>query len=165
MFKSYFDSKCQIFFDSKLLSGSVSATEVEDYRNYFRMNEKAFNTLLQKIEPLLQRKNTTMRESLSVQERLTVTLRYLATGRNFEDLKFSVAMSPASISYAIVETCQALIHVLQEHIILQFWMNFVGLDEGAQDITFFNRNTLRRFRVIAFHCFKYLLLHWLHKVK
>lgn len=56
-----------------------------------------------------------MRKSISADERLAVTLRYLATGRYFEDLKFSAIMSPAVISQAVVETCEVLIFVLQEY--------------------------------------------------
>ena len=50
-----------------------------------------------------------------MKERLTVILRYLATGRNFEDLKFSAVMSPSSISVAIIEMCEVLIYVLQDY--------------------------------------------------
>ncbi|VEN41894.1 unnamed protein product [Callosobruchus maculatus] len=37
-----------------------------------------------------------MRQSISPHERLTATLRFLATGRSYEDLKFSVAISSPS---------------------------------------------------------------------
>ncbi|KAK9876665.1 hypothetical protein WA026_014042 [Henosepilachna vigintioctopunctata] len=57
-----------------------------------------------------------MRQCLPVKERLAVTLRYLATGRNFEDLKFSAVMSPSSVSAAIIETCEVLIYVLQDYL-------------------------------------------------
>ena len=35
-----------------------------------------------------------MREAVSAEERLSVTLRYLATGNNYEDYKFSAALPP-----------------------------------------------------------------------
>jgi len=44
-----------------------------------------------------------MRDYLSVEERLALTLRFLATGRAFEDMKFSV-----NISQAVIEKCEAL---------------------------------------------------------
>ena len=93
----------------------ISAVEVDDYKNYLRMNEETFDKVLRKIEPFLSRKDTVMRSSLPASERLVLTLRYLATGRNFEDLKFSAAFSPASISVAIIETCEVLVYVLQEY--------------------------------------------------
>jgi len=53
-------------------------------------------------------KNTVMRDSLSVEERLALNLRFLATGRAFEDMKFSVTISPSAISQAVIEKCEAL---------------------------------------------------------
>ena len=86
-----------------------------DYKNYYRMNEQLFNELLKKITPYLTRKDTVMRDSLSVEERLALTLRFLATGRAFEDMKFSVIISPSAISQAVIEICEALIYVLQDY--------------------------------------------------
>jgi len=53
-------------------------------------------------------KNKIMRDSLSVEERLALTLRFLATGRAFEDMRFSVTISPSAISQAVIEKCEAL---------------------------------------------------------
>ncbi|KAK9887976.1 hypothetical protein WA026_000267 [Henosepilachna vigintioctopunctata] len=99
-----------------LLLNEIRDTEPEDYKNYFRMNDITFDKLLKLVTPFLLRKNTNMRQCLPVKERLAVTLRYLATGRNFEDLKFSAVMSPSSVSAAIIETCEVLIYVLQDYL-------------------------------------------------
>jgi hypothetical protein len=79
------------------------------------MNEQLFNELLKKITPYLTRKGTVMRDYLSVEKILVLTLRFLATGRAFEDMKFSVIISPSAISQAVIETCEALIYVLQDY--------------------------------------------------
>jgi hypothetical protein len=47
-----------------------------------------------------------MRDSLSVEERLALTLRFLATGQAF---------FPSAISQAVIETCEALSYVLQDY--------------------------------------------------
>ena len=49
-----------------------------------------------------------MRDSLSVEERLALTLRFLATGWGLEGMKFSVTISPSAISQAVIEKCEAL---------------------------------------------------------
>ena len=49
-----------------------------------------------------------MREAVSAEERLSVTLRYLATGNSYKDLKFSAAMSPQLLDRIIPETCIAI---------------------------------------------------------
>lgn len=66
-----------------VLLKEISLCDVEDFKNYFRMDESTFNKLLQMVEPFLKRQDRNMRESISVRERLALTLRYLATGRNF----------------------------------------------------------------------------------
>lgn len=89
--------------------------EGNDFRNYLRMDEDSFLLLLAKVRPFIERKNTVMRESVSAEERLVVTLRYLATGRSLEDLKFSAAISPQLLSSVIPETCEAIYNTLKEN--------------------------------------------------
>jgi hypothetical protein len=94
----------------------ISQTLAEDdYRNYYRMNETLFKKLLMMVTPHLIRQNTVMRESFSVEERLSCTLRFLATGRSYEDLKFLVIISPSAISQAIMETCETIVFALQDY--------------------------------------------------
>ena len=45
-----------------------------EFRNYFRMDKTTFKMLLEKVRPLIER-----REAISAAERLAVTLRFLAT--------------------------------------------------------------------------------------
>lgn len=44
------------------------------------MDTNTFKFLVQKVTPLIQRQNTRLRECISPAERLSVTLRHLATG-------------------------------------------------------------------------------------
>ncbi|CAK1592419.1 unnamed protein product [Parnassius mnemosyne] len=53
-----------------------------------------------------------MRNAISPHERLTATLRFLATGRSYEDLKFSTIISPEALSSIIPDTSEALFKVL-----------------------------------------------------
>ncbi|CAH2001490.1 unnamed protein product [Acanthoscelides obtectus] len=85
-----------------------------DFKNYLRMDFDTFNILLELISPIISKQNTKMRESISAEERLAATLRYLATGRSYEDLKFSTGISPSSLCYIIPETCKAIYQVLKE---------------------------------------------------
>ncbi|CAH1979165.1 unnamed protein product [Acanthoscelides obtectus] len=64
-------------------------------------------------DPLIQRNTTHMREAVSSRERLIATLRYLATGKSVEDLKFSCAISPQLLGKIIPETCWALFMTLK----------------------------------------------------
>ena len=71
-------------------------------------NDQLFNELLKNITLYSTTKNTVMRDSLSVEERLALTLRFIATGRALEDMKFSVTISPSAISQAVFEKCEVL---------------------------------------------------------
>lgn len=94
----------------------VKKQEPDDYKNYFRMNGEIYDLLLHLVSPYITKENTNMREAIPATERLAVTLRFLATGRSFEDLKFSTIISPTTISEIVMETCEAIIRVLKDYI-------------------------------------------------
>ena len=52
-----------------------------EWRNYMRMDETAYTELLELVTSRIQRQDTVMRQSRSPHERLSCTLRRLATGR------------------------------------------------------------------------------------
>ena len=53
---------------------------LDDYRNLLRMDDDTFHMLLSMVEPNITRQRSRLRHPISARERLTVTLRYLATG-------------------------------------------------------------------------------------
>lgn len=87
--------------------------EPTDFRNYLRMDEDAYEKLLLLVTPLIEKKDTVMRKSISPHERLTATLRFLATGRSYECLKYSTLISPQALGKIIPETCEAIYKVLK----------------------------------------------------
>ncbi|KAK9879615.1 hypothetical protein WA026_006679 [Henosepilachna vigintioctopunctata] len=64
-------------------------TSPKDWHKYLRMNEETYLILLGKVAPLIEKKDTVLIRSISAHERLTATLRFLATGRTYADMKFS----------------------------------------------------------------------------
>ncbi|XP_022179309.1 uncharacterized protein LOC111039946 [Myzus persicae] len=78
------------------------------------MSDVIYNQLLIMLRPFITKMDTNMRDSISANERLAVTLRYLVTGRSFEDLKFSSIISPTTISMIVIETCEAIVTVLKD---------------------------------------------------
>lgn len=101
------------FSNEKLLS-HLKENEPIDYKNYFRMTCATFDELLYKVAPFITKQNTLMRDAISAETRLNITLRFLAKGNDFEDLKFFYAVSPQAIGKIVIETCQAIIHVLKD---------------------------------------------------
>ncbi|PNF31399.1 hypothetical protein B7P43_G04087 [Cryptotermes secundus] len=86
----------------------------KDWHNYLRMNEETYLQLLSLVAPLIKKKDTVMRMAISPHVRLTATLRYLATGRTYEDLKFTTVISPQALSTIIPETCDAIYKALHK---------------------------------------------------
>lgn len=87
--------------------------EPEDLRNYLRMDMETYMYLLRLVTPDIQKQNTHMRKAISPHERLTATLRFLATGRSYKDLEFSTIISKQALSNIIPETCKAIYKALK----------------------------------------------------
>ncbi|XP_068084397.1 uncharacterized protein [Anabrus simplex] len=77
------------------------------------MNEETYLDLLSRVSPLIKKEDTVMRAAITPHERLTATLRYLATCRSLEDLKYSTIVSPQALGNIIEETCKAILKVLK----------------------------------------------------
>ena len=56
--------------------------DTSSYRNFVRMDASSFEELLRAVAPLITHKNTVMRTAISPAERLSITLRFLATGQS-----------------------------------------------------------------------------------
>ncbi|KAH9629052.1 hypothetical protein HF086_007537 [Spodoptera exigua] len=78
-----------------------------------RMSINSFDELHNGIRDKLIKQNTSMRLSLDTEEKLTVTLRFLATGKNFEELHFEYLMGSRTVSAVVKETCTAIWEVFQ----------------------------------------------------
>lgn len=85
----------------------------DDYKNYLRLDSVSFDVLLDLVNDKIRKKDTVMRKSITAEQRLTATLRYLATGRSYEDLKFTTGISTPSLCKIIPETCRILYDVLR----------------------------------------------------
>ena len=57
--------------------------DVDGYISFQRMAPELFAELLGKVGPLIQKKDTVMRSSISPGARLAITLRFLATGKYY----------------------------------------------------------------------------------
>lgn len=81
---------------------------------YTRMTPERFEHLLSMIGPRIKKKDTRMREAISPAERLTLTLRYLASGNDQQSLSFSYRIGKATVSNIIHETLTAIWSVLKD---------------------------------------------------
>lgn len=91
----------------------IKELDDEDFRIYLRMSSDIFAELLEMVKPYITKTDTVMRKAVTAEERLLATLKYLASGREFRELKFST--SSQLLSEIIPETCAAICKVLKNY--------------------------------------------------
>uniref|UniRef100_A0A1Y1MH57 Uncharacterized protein n=2 Tax=Photinus pyralis TaxID=7054 RepID=A0A1Y1MH57_PHOPY len=102
--------------NSTLLLNDLSEEGTGHFKNFTRMSQDDFNFLLNAIKTKIMRRDTVFRKAVSVEERLAVTLRFLATGDSYTSLQYLFRISKQLISQIIPEVCQALIECLIDHV-------------------------------------------------
>ncbi|XP_069621601.1 uncharacterized protein [Ranitomeya imitator] len=86
----------------------------DKYFEYTRMSKDSFRYLLRLVEGAISRQDTQLRKSISPEERLLVTLRFLATGETLRSLHFQFRIGVSTLSGIIADTCRALWDNLRE---------------------------------------------------
>ncbi|CAL4066116.1 unnamed protein product, partial [Meganyctiphanes norvegica] len=99
----------------------------DKFFNYFRMSHNSFKELLELLEPHIKKKDTNMRRSIAPEERLAITLRYLATGCSFRDLHYSFRIGHNTAYGIVFDVCDKIWRHLHERLIpvltQQDWLN------------------------------------------
>ena len=94
----------------------VAELRIEDtssYKSMLRMDHEQFLGILSEIEPKLTKKQVRGgHKVISPAERLTLTLRFLATGESFRSLHYQFRHGLSTVSYIIREVCQVILNLL-----------------------------------------------------
>lgn len=90
--------------------------DVQGYRNFLRMLPEDFEILLQRVAPIIQKKDTNFRMCIPPSDQLIVTLRYLATGESYASLMYLYRISKTKLSKCIPQVCSAIIQVLADYV-------------------------------------------------
>ncbi|NP_001090585.2 uncharacterized protein LOC100036828 [Xenopus laevis] len=83
------------------------------FQRFFRMSISSFDELLTVLKPGLCRAHTLMMDPISPEERLCLTLRFLATGQSFSSLYFRFPIGRTTIGKIVRETCLLIWSELQ----------------------------------------------------
>ena len=67
----------------------LKAEDINGYKNFLRMRPETFDQLLHLVGPVIQKQDTKMKDSICPAERLSVTLRWLASGEPSRFLLFA----------------------------------------------------------------------------
>ena len=77
-------------------------------REYICMNDNQFLYLVGLMSPDLQKRDTKMRDCISVEELTCLVLRFLPTGETYRSLEFHFRISRSRISKAVIEVSKAI---------------------------------------------------------
>ena len=88
-----------------------------DWCENFRMRKETFEFLCNRLWNYITKQRTNMRQPISVEERVAVTLWYLSTGSGFSMVAWLFGISKSSVCRIVRETCDAIIQVLQKQLI------------------------------------------------
>jgi hypothetical protein len=95
------------------------------YNNFTRMSPSGSEFLINLIGQNISKNDTAFRKAISVQERLALTLRFLARGDSYVSLQYLFKISKQAISCIVPEVCEALVENLKVKQILLyvfFWV-------------------------------------------
>ena len=98
------------------------AEDTASYKSFMRMVVAMFRNLAGIISLRVSKRSTVMRSPISVQHRLSFTLRYLATGESFCSLVFQFIISCPAILYIVYGVrlpkqctyCRAIFHLFRK---------------------------------------------------
>lgn len=105
---------------SELMIDLKSQELSRQYKNFTRMSPIDFEYLITLVGPKVGKHDTPMRAAISVQDRLALTVRFLATGDSYTSLQYIFRISKQSISLIVKEVCLAIIEALKENIRVSF---------------------------------------------
>ncbi|KAF0717263.1 tigger transposable element-derived protein 4-like [Aphis craccivora] len=74
---------------------------------FFRMSPSQFNELLNMVILSITKNDTNFRKAIPAQDRLAITLRFLATGDSYHSLSYLFKISKQTISKTVREVCKA----------------------------------------------------------
>lgn len=113
--KFWFRGDSNPYFE-KLMS-DLSKEGPDFYKRFGHITQPDFEELCEKVRPRIQKQTTVMRVPISVEERVALTVKYLACGDSTTTLALLFRISPPSIATIIPEVCQALYDTMKDEYI------------------------------------------------
>lgn len=107
------------------LLNEVVFSERFGFKKVLRVTMEEFNFLLERIDPLIRRANTNMRESVSSSVRLGIALRFIASGDSYESLSILTKVSHSVIVNAVPEVFKALTIILKKFMLVYISLKYL----------------------------------------
>ena len=90
----------------------LQSFEEHDWLENFRVSRGTFQYLCQQLRPALEKQNTVMRKSISVDHRVAIKLWVLATTAEFRSVGHLFGVARNTVGVIVHETCVAIIEIL-----------------------------------------------------
>ncbi|CAH1998907.1 unnamed protein product [Acanthoscelides obtectus] len=100
---------CRFF----MAANQLAETDVKFVQCY-RMSKASYLELVKLLSPFLSKMNTNMQECVSAEERILITLRYLATGCTFVSLSLYFARGETTVGIIVKETTKIIWDLLND---------------------------------------------------
>ncbi|CAH1987622.1 unnamed protein product [Acanthoscelides obtectus] len=110
--KDWIKRRAQLGAYNQLLT-ELKNEDPECFKNFLRMSHDDFQYLCNKISPAIKKQDTNMRLAINVEERLAITLRFLASGDSYRSLSYLFRVPQQTISKIIPECCDAIYRCLK----------------------------------------------------
>ena len=75
----------------------LRAEDTASFKNFLRMPPEMFDELVRRLTPRLRKKHTNFRAPIEPAMKLAITLRHLASGNTYHDMRFHWRVIPASL--------------------------------------------------------------------
>ena len=99
------------------LMEELQVEDVRAFKNFMRMDPEMFHELLGRMTPRLTKIDTFCRKALSPGLKLSITLRYLASGDSYHSLMYGFRVPHNSISLIVKEVCNAIVDEYADEVI------------------------------------------------
>lgn len=97
-----------------VLSKELLLEDQFSFRNFLRMDEDTFRLLLSMVGTMIAKQDTRLRKSISPDEKLSATLRFLATGESYQSMEYHTRLSKSFLCYGVPEVCAAVYDALKD---------------------------------------------------
>jgi len=102
------------------------------YKNFTRMSPSEFEFPINLIGEKISKKDTAFRKAIFVQERLALTLRFLASGDSYVSLQYRFKISKQAISCIVPEVCGVVAEKLRDYIQVRQILLFVVYERSLK---------------------------------
>ncbi|KAF9406212.1 hypothetical protein HW555_013331 [Spodoptera exigua] len=112
-----------------------------------KMSIKSFDDLLDVIKVDITGESTILRESISPEEKLVITLRYLATGCSFADLHYGYRLGKSTIIKIVEQSGLSMSHMAG-----RFWISSINKSVSKCSVSIFGEICVHSTQKRAFKC-------------